>query len=543
MKCINTTTPEYLALQELTGLATFELNTLIEDYYDKHGTLPTVDKCLTIDFDTSQHLIKEYNLRKQGNHYTTDQEINQVEVNTKYRDLEVEVKEPYVGTHPIITIKQRALPNRDLVSDETIPNYPTVNQLTQEINPDYQVDGKFIYLYKGSYYVTDQRISDYKALKSATQYSTYAEASNAQVSNAKVLNGRTMNLLQQNQDKLDFGLELEVDSNYDLPPVITLYQSFSYPKFITDPNIQADFEVKNGIIRINPRVFNEFQGLERALLRAQGCNQQQLSDILATLTDPIFYETINKGGGKFAVRKRMSSRDIESNQLANTIIPTKTSIEPILDRLEELYGIRFNRVTNEQIRNSGLNKYVPDATITNAFILNGEIYINLDNANADAPIHEMGHLLLGTLRQTNPEIYVQLVNSVEQYPGYEYELKKYRFRSRMDANEEIFVDLFARHYTQQLNLDVDPNLMSEAEYQIARNIDSAIFPNTSTTKTGLNNLMDKSLTQIMSIFGTALNKDTLAKVFTKDLGSISRQLGNMKESLLRSQSLKEYCNG
>jgi len=85
--------------------------------------------------------------------------------------------------------------------------------------------------------------------------------------------------------------------------------------------------------------------------------------------------------------------------------------------------------------------------------------------------------------------------------------------------------------------------MEEAEYQIKRNIDSAIFPNSSTTKELLNDLMGKSLTEIMDIFGTAINKDTLAKAFDKDLGSVSRTLGNMKESLLRSQSLKEYCNG
>lgn len=543
MKCIDTTSPAYLALQDLTGLATFELNTLIQDYYDKYEELPTVDKCLTIDFDTVQHLIDTYHLVKRGNHYTTDQEIDQITVNTKYRDLEVEVKEPYIGTRPIITIKQRALLNRDLESEEEIPNFPTVNQLTPEIIPDAEHDGKFIYFYRGSYYVTDQRISDYLALKSASRFSSYEDAVNANAVNVKGLSGRLINTILQNKDKLDFGYEIEVENRDDLPPILKIYSNFSYPKFITDHNIRANVEVKNGMIHINPRVFSEEKGLEKALLRGQGFSQEDIKSILDTLSNPLIFETISKGKNKFAIRQKRNSLDVQSDPLANTITPIKTSIEPLLDRLESLYGIKFNRITNDEILNTGLSRYVPDATMVNAFILDGQIYINLDNASADAPIHEMGHLLLGTLRQTNPEIYEQLVNSVEKYSGYEYELKKYRFRSRLDANEEIFVDLFARHYTQDLDLDVDPRLMEEAEYQIKRNIDSAIFPNSSTTKELLNNLMGKSLTEIMDIFGTAINKDTLAKAFDKDLGSISRTLGNMKESLLRSQSLKEYCNG
>ena len=44
-----------------------------------------------------------------------------------------------------------------------------------------------------------------------------------------------------------------------------------------------------------------------------------------------------------------------------------------------------------------------------AFILNGNIYVNTDSATVDAPIHEQLHLFLGSIRFGNPNLYFQLV--------------------------------------------------------------------------------------------------------------------------------------
>ena len=275
---------------------------------------------------------------------------------------------------------------------------------------------------------------------------------------------------------------------------------------------------------------------------AKGYSQDVAKAMLNNMGESTTYNIIHKGNGVYAISKVKNKYHPDTN-LTNNIQQKSQSIEPLLDRLENLYGIKFIRVTNEDIEESGLTEDVPDAQFAKAFILDGEIYINTDNATADSPIHELGHLLLGTLRQTNPELYQTMVNSVENYEDYEYELKKYRHRSRMDANEEIFVDLFARHYSQGYDLNIDQNMMNDAEYEIRRNIDSAIFPNTSTTKEPMINLMEKSLSEIMDIFGTAINRDTLTKAFKYDIGSMSRTVANIKESLFKNNDLKEYCNG
>jgi hypothetical protein len=43
-------------------------------------------------------------------------------------------------------------------------------------------------------------------------------------------------------------------------------------------------------------------------------------------------------------------------------------------------------------------------TIPNGYVFeyDGEIYINVDRASVDTPIHEMMHLLIGSLRFSNP---------------------------------------------------------------------------------------------------------------------------------------------
>lgn len=542
MKCINTKSPEYLVLQEMTGLMPYELNALIRDYYEKTGDFPTVDKCLDIDHDTSQHLIKTYGLKKLGKSYTTKDQsmVNQIEINNQYRDLEVSVKESAYG-YPIIDIKQRAILNRDLPSENQLTVFPTFMEETEELIPIYSDDTRKIYEYNGRYYVSDQRISDSKLLDKLPNFDNLRTAQNAKIQfSRKGFTGNLIRNIKFNKDKLDSGYEITVNSRVDLPENISFYNDFNYPKFIINPNQKENFIVKDGVIILNPRMLNN---LEYNLLMIMGYDKELAQNVVNNLSEREDYYTIKNKEGNFTIKKVEPTYTAEINNPANNITYTSQSIEPMLDRLEELYGIKFNRVTNEEIRNSNLNQYITDATQVNAFILDGQIYINMDNAKADAPIHELSHLLLGCLKQTNPELYSQIVNSVEQYPEYQYELSKYKNRARSDANEEIFVDLFARHYVNGLDLGVDQNIMTDAEYEMARSIDSAIFPNVSTTKQDFSSLMNKSLVEIMTLFGSVLNKDTLAKAFTSDISRMSRYMANMKEKLFETNALKEYCNG
>jgi hypothetical protein len=58
----------------------------------------------------------------------------------------------------------------------------------------------------------------------------------------------------------------------------------------------------------------------------------------------------------------------------------------------------------------------------NAFIYNGTIYINTDVAKADAPLHELLHLILGQVRYKNPKLYTQLLDSLTSLPNFEVKM-------------------------------------------------------------------------------------------------------------------------
>jgi hypothetical protein len=55
--------------------------------------------------------------------------------------------------------------------------------------------------------------------------------------------------------------------------------------------------------------------------------------------------------------------------------------------------------------NEDFSEFIQDANSVNAFVLNGQIYINMDRASSDAPIHEISHIILGSLKFTNPTMY------------------------------------------------------------------------------------------------------------------------------------------
>jgi hypothetical protein len=68
----------------------------------------------------------------------------------------------------------------------------------------------------------------------------------------------------------------------------------------------------------------------------------------------------------------------------------------------------------------------------------------MDVAKLDAPIHEMSHLLLGSVKYQNPNLYQELINTSEKFPMYNQLIKNYPNRTKSDVNEEIFVTEFSK---------------------------------------------------------------------------------------------------
>jgi hypothetical protein len=81
----------------------------------------------------------------------------------------------------------------------------------------------------------------------------------------------------------------------------------------------------------------------------------------------------------------------------------------MITRLSNLYGVGIYLTNNTEIKeDEELNK-ITDAQSAKGFIYNGNVYINTDNATLDTPIHELLHLVFGSMRYTNPELYFSTV--------------------------------------------------------------------------------------------------------------------------------------
>ena len=526
MACINHNDITYKTLLELSGLTQLELDAKVRKTLETTGECPFIEQ--VVSSDTIPALVKKYKLTKSGDRYVAkDSNLEGIDapyLNSIYRDLEITIT-PLFDGESLVDIKRRATINRDL----------------QVIN------GNYIYQYDGNYYVSKHKVGSFSALsdlpKTKNLKAAYAKATPIKVNYET--NRDVLRFISENIALLSNGQNALYNTNSELPPSISYYSNFNYPKFKVDTNIKGSYDInEEGTIIINPSKLNNVsKELERTILEAEGfLSQPEIDGVLANLTNPITVETLKVGKGQYLLRS--TNKDVKLNSYHSDPVNGSVRInklEALLDRLSDLYGIRFNRVTSSELRLGNFKELIPDATRVNAFILNGEIYINTDNASDDAPIHELSHMLLGSLKSTDYDLYSALVNSVESLDDYDSRLEEFPNRARMDVNEEIFVDMFARHFTENLELPVDSNLMNKAEYEIKRNIDSAIFPNESTTKVSLDSISNKSFSEIMDLFGTSINETTIANAFNGNESGTNRKLANIKEDLLKQGLLKEYC--
>jgi len=92
----------------------------------------------------------------------------------------------------------------------------------------------------------------------------------------------------------------------------------------------------------------------------------------------------------------------------------------------------------------------------------------MDNMSADSPIHEILHIFLGSMSRFNPNLFYQLVSSVEQLPDYDYRSKFFPNRTISDIDEEIFVEELAKHLTGDSSLldNLDKNILNKILYYI-----------------------------------------------------------------------------
>ena len=161
------------------------------------------------------------------------------------------------------------------------------------------------------------------------------------------------------------------------------------------------------------------------------------------------YEVTGANGDKYSFRKLESERSVPVHKKVPRSF--KSEMVEIANHLSKNYGINVNVVTAREIA-SKFRGVIPNAGRTNAFIYNGEVYLNVDRATTADSLHEFAHLIMGSMKRTNPGLYYGLVEQVESLANYDDKLEAFRMigdtRAVPDLNEEIFVTEFGNYFAR-----------------------------------------------------------------------------------------------
>lgn len=212
----------------------------------------------------------------------------------------------------------------------------------------------------------------------------------------------------------------------------------------------------------------------------------------------------------------------------------------IFDKLHRLYGIDIIPITNKELASSKW-KGIPDVKNVSAFIYQGNTYINTDLADLDAPIHEMTHMLLGSVRFKNPQLYEELISIADQFQNFDNIASMYPNKTQQDIYEEVFVQETAK-YLAGLSSELDTledNIKYELHYNMKRLLDSALMGQYSVKSIDESKLYNMSLKQLARIMQSMLLNPV--QMGTMDDATMHRILANKKSDLMKKGDLREEC--
>lgn len=212
-----------------------------------------------------------------------------------------------------------------------------------------------------------------------------------------------------------------------------------------------------------------------------------------------------------------------------------------LEKMAQTMGIGIKHLSIEGMRAEGILDAIPDAGQASAFIFNGDVYVNTDVATVDSKIHELMHILLGSMRFKNPELYSQLIQTAESLPNFADIAINYPNRTKSDLLEEVFVEEFGKFLagSQSEFAKLPEDVLYQINYNITRTLDSILMGDNTTAALDDETLYGSSLREV----GKLVNSSTMVNTrhgFLED-ALVHRVMANVKQELFENGDLIEEC--
>ena len=215
-------------------------------------------------------------------------------------------------------------------------------------------------------------------------------------------------------------------------------------------------------------------------------------------------------------------------------------LSSISNNLSRLFNVQIIPVTNEELSGEEWQQ-VPGVQSAKAFIFNNNIYVNTDICTPDSQLHEMLHLVFGSIKYSQPDLYYGLVQNAQNFKSFQNTAKLYPNRTMGDVLEEVFITELAKYLTGQES-DI-PNLESNIQYEIFYNmnrlLDSIFIGGISVNSIPNSTLYNLNLKQIAKIVNSAALNNTFRGSMTD--AQVNRIMANVKSDLMRKGELREDC--
>lgn len=212
----------------------------------------------------------------------------------------------------------------------------------------------------------------------------------------------------------------------------------------------------------------------------------------------------------------------------------------LFDKLNKQYGVQMHTISDKELTKDEWQG-IPEIQTANAFIYNGEVYINTDHAKADAPIHEMTHMLLGSIRFKNPDLYYGIVQQAQNFPTFNQFIEQNPNRAMNDNMEELFVTEMSKYLAGGTSVieQLDEPVINELHYNMKRLLDTALMGQYSVKSIPDSQLYKMSLSDLAETVNSAMLETNFYG--SLDDAALHRVLANTKSDLMQKGDLREDC--
>lgn len=244
------------------------------------------------------------------------------------------------------------------------------------------------------------------------------------------------------------------------------------------------------------------------------------------------------GNSKIEMLARPSTNPESIQQFSESDINSFQYFDDVIDKLNTLYGINIIPITNKELESE---EWVGIGEGAKAFVYNGDIYVNTDIATVDSPVHEFLHILFGSMKYNNRELYNQIVSSSEQFESYNEIAQNYPNRTREDINEEVFVTELAKYLTNRSNTisKLPENFQHEIFYNINRTLDTMLMGEASVKCIPEEQLYRMNMKTLAKLVNSSMMQNTFQTSLSDSM--LSRIMSNKKSELMKNGLLKEEC--